>query len=171
MSQIVEVMVSKMSVKGIGCKPFGAPLSDPKKLCAIMGKATGIKCGENANGNVWSALTDSFRGEDLVTGGVFRSGKLFLPSGIHEVVESAVRNLPEGGGVVKFAMLIQSVEAKNPIGYSYQAINLMPIESETDELADVIALATATRLQIEAPKETPVAEVATPTPAAKSAKK
>lgn len=155
-----EVMVSKMSVKSIGCKPFGAPLTDPKKLCTILGKATGIKCGEDANGNVYSALIGSFRAEDLMAGNIFRSGKLFLPSGIHDAVETMVKQLPDSGGAVKFAMLIQSVEANNPIGYSYQAINLMPIEAETDELSDVIASAAVTQARLNAS----VAQLQLPTP-------
>lgn len=132
-------MISKMSVKGIGCKPKGE--EEPTRLCIILGKATGIKTGEDNTGRVWKALSGTFRGTNLATNEVFRSGKLFLPSGIHEAVESAVMQLPEQGGVVKFAMELRSVSAKNPIGYSYQAVNLMPIESETDELSDLITLA------------------------------
>lgn len=139
MSTQQEVMISKMSVKGLGCKPFAAPKETPARLCQIIGKASGLKTGEDTTGRVWSAITGEFRGVNLATGEIFRSGKLFLPGGIHEVVEGAVKSLPEDGGVVKFAFEIRTVEAKNPIGYSYQAANLMPMESETDSLADVIA--------------------------------
>jgi hypothetical protein len=146
-----EAIISKMSVKSLGCKPTGGDPKDPSKpniLCIIAGKASGIKMGEDANGKVWSALTGNFWGQNLATGGTFRSGKLFLPSGIHETLEAAVQGLPEAGGVIKFAMKFQSVEAKNPIGYSYQAVNLMPIEADTDELADVIALAGANQMPL-----------------------
>ena len=151
-----EAIISKMSIKGIGCKPTGGDPKDaskPNVLCVIAGKANGIKMGEDTNGRVWSALTGTFWGRNLATDETFRSGKLFLPSGIHETVEAAIKSLPEGGGQVKFAMKFQSVEAKNPIGYSYQAINLMPMETETDELGDLIELAGgADQKQLEAPK-------------------
>lgn len=152
-----EPLITKMSVKGIGCKPTGGlPTDDTRSnpMCLIMGKASGIKMGEDMNGKVWSALTGAFRGVNLATGAAYRSGKLFLPSGIHEVVEGAVKQLPADGGMVKFAMRIESVKASNPIGYSYQAVNLMPIEAESDELADLIAAVSAPA-QIEASKTEP----------------
>ena len=135
-----EVMIPKMSIKGIGCKPAGAPAATPKRLCVILGKASGIKTGEDNTGRIWSALTGMFLGKNLETDETFRSGKLFLPSGIHDAVEAAVKTLPPDGGVVKFALELRSVEAKNPIGYSYQAVNLIPMEAETDELAELVAL-------------------------------
>lgn len=162
-----EALVTKMSVKGIGCKPTGGLPSDESKanpLCVIMGKATGIKMGEGTDGRVWSALTGSFRGTNLATGVSVRSGKLFLPAGIQDVVEGAVKQLGPDGGVVKFAMQIESIKATNPIGYSYQARNLMPLEAESDELADLISTVAAPA-QIEAPKAPEAA------PAAKAAKK
>lgn len=155
-----EPLITKMSVKGIGCKPTGGLPSDdtkPNPLCIIMGKATGIKIGEGNDGRVWSALIGAFRGVNLATSAAVRSGKLFLPAGIHDAVEGAVKSLPADGGVVKFAMRIESVKAGNPIGYSYQAVNLMPIEAESDELADLIALTSngTDAKQIEAPKPEP----------------
>jgi hypothetical protein len=156
-----EPLVTKMSVKGIGCKPTGGlPADDtkPNPMCLIMGKASGIKMGEGGDGRMWTALTGTFRGVNLTTGKAFRSGKLFLPAGIQDVVEGAVKQLPVDGGAVKFAMRIESIKATNPIGYSYQAVNLMPIEAENDELADLIAAVNGgpAPAQIEAPaKEAP----------------
>lgn len=150
-----EAIITKMSIKGIGCKPTGGLPSDdskPNPLCVIAGKANGIKMGEDQTGRVWSALIGNFYGKNLATGETFRSGKLFLPSGIHETVENAVKQLPESGGQVKFAMRFQSVKASNPIGYSYQAVNLMEMEAETDELGDLIAVTENAAKQIEAPK-------------------
>lgn len=150
-----EALVTKMSVKGIGCKPTGGLPTDESKanpLCVIMGKATGIKMGEGSDGRIWNALTGAFRGTNLATGVSVRSGKLFLPTGIHEIVEGAVKQLGSDGGVVKFAMQIESIKATNPIGYSYQARNLMPLEAESDELADLIESVAAPAL-LEGPKK------------------
>jgi hypothetical protein len=131
-----EVQITKMSVKGLGCNPGSLT-----RMCQIMGKAIGVKTGEDATGRVWSALIGDFRGVNLETGEVFRSGKLFLPSGIHEPIEAAVKGLGDKGGegVVKFALELRTVKASNPIGYSYQAVTLLPITAETDSLADLIA--------------------------------
>jgi hypothetical protein len=165
------LMISKMSVKGLGCKPVGE--KEPKRLCRIFGKADGIKMGEDKQGKVWSALTGSFAGVNLDSGEEFRSGKLFLPSGIHETVENAVRTIEadgKEGQSVQFALEIHSIEASNPIGYSYRAINLVPAEA-VDEL-------TALRQQIELardakalPAPAATAEAKASAPAAKSAKK
>jgi len=149
-----EALITKMSVKAIGCKPTGGLPTDeskPNPLCIFMGKATGIKMGEGSDGRVWTALKGTFRGTNLATGISLRSGKLFLPAGIQEVVEGAIKQLPADGGVVKFAVQIESIKASNPIGYSYQARNLMPMEAESDELADLISTVAAPA-QIEAAK-------------------
>lgn len=135
-----DVMVAKITMKGLGCKPYGAPLDDPKRLCVILGKATGMKHGEDEKtGRVWTVLTGEFLGQNLETGARFRSGKCFLPSGIQESVESAIGQLADGG-VVQFAVQISSVTATSPAGYSYQGVNLMPVESVTDPLADLMVV-------------------------------
>jgi hypothetical protein len=130
----VEVLgVTKMSVNSIcGKKSMG-------RICVILGRANGIKTGEDAQGKVWEALTGTFEGRNLQTGEVFRSGKLFLPSGIHETIVDAVKALPEGVvGAATFAFEIRRVEASNPIGYTYQAVPLIKTEIEKDELHNVL---------------------------------
>ncbi len=167
-----EPMVTKMSVKGLGCKPTGGLPSDdskPNPLCIIAGKVNGVKMGEDGNGKVWSALVGSFRGTVLATGVSVRSGKLFLPSGIHEIVEKAALDMGEGGNL-KFAFQISSVKASNPIGYSYQATSLLPMEAQTDELADLIAITDGAQKQLTAPAAAPEAP-AKPAEAAAPAKK
>jgi hypothetical protein len=151
-----EALITKMSVKTLGCKPTGglpADDSKPNDLCIIAGKAVGYKMGEGNDSKLWCALIGSFRGTNLATGQSFRSGKLFLPSGIQEVVEGAVRGLTAEGGNVKFAFRIASVKATNPIGYSYQATSLIPMTAEEDTLSDLIAILPGVSgyKQIEAP--------------------
>jgi hypothetical protein len=124
--------LTKMSVNAI-CGKAGRG-----RICVIAGKATGIKTGEDADGKIWSALIGTFQGTDLKTGETYRSGKLFLPSGIHEPIEAAVKQIGDSGGTVNFAVEFRRVEASNPIGYSYQAVNLLPMESQQDVLSDLL---------------------------------
>lgn len=134
MSEVVQV--TKLSVKGIGCKPGVRIEGKPTPLCQIFGRAIEVKVGESKDGRVWSALLGRFGAINISTGEEFRSGKLFLPSGIHEMVESEVKSL-KPGEFVTFAMEIRSVEASNPIGYSYQAVNLMESSIVSDELTEM----------------------------------
>jgi hypothetical protein len=158
-------LIAKLSVKGIGCVPVGR--STPTSLCVILGRASGIKTGvqKDKSGEItgeWSALTGSFQAKNLETGEVFRSGKLFLPSGIHEVVESKVKELGETGGVVEFALEIRSIESSSPAGYKYQAVPLIEPAANQDELAHLIAaIETQVPLQIAAPAETPAVAMST----------
>jgi|SRR5579859_5841779 len=166
MSDKAEVLfLTKMSVKALGCKPKEAEEGKPAvPLCQILGMATGLKQKEEPDGRVSCALTGNFLGINLKTGAEFRSGKLYLPAGIHETVESAVKQLAEGGPAVRFGLEIRSIAANNPIGYSYVAKNLMPIEA-VDELSDFRkALAEANP-----PKQ--IEATAGPAAQAKSAKK
>lgn len=164
------VIVTKMSVKGIGCKPAGD--KTPKRLCRIYGRADGIKAGESKDGRVWSALTGSFEALNFEDGKTYRSGKLFLPGGIHETIENAVKQIPADadGITVRFALELRSVEANNPIGYSYQAVNILPA-SQTDELDEIrraISDAAGVAKQLAAP---PAAETKSEKPAEKPAPK
>lgn len=129
------VQLTKMSVAKLGVKK-----SDRGKIAVILGKATGSKEKEGPDGRIWSALSGVFQATNLLTGEIFRSALLFLPEGIHDVINNAVRALPETGGVVRFALELRRVDSDNPIGYSYQAVNMMPIETDTDELSDVLKL-------------------------------
>jgi hypothetical protein len=140
------MIISKMSVKSIGCVPAGA--EDPgKRLCIIFGRASGLKTGEDkVRDSVWVALTGEFEAFRFPHDGEpapkrYQSGKLFLPAGIHDTIESAVRQIMKGGeetaGLsVKFALELYSVKSSNPSGYSYQARTVIPMQ-ETDELSEL----------------------------------
>lgn len=139
--------VSKLSIKALGCDPRLAKGVNAQVLCRIFGMAQGLKHGEDKNsGNLWTALQGSFEGinaqEDSDDfGKVLRSGKLFLPAGIQDVVEGAVRQIENSAGgaetaAVTFALEIRSVKAANPIGYSYEARSLTPTV-KTDPLTEM----------------------------------
>ena len=154
--------IAKLSVKGIGCVPIGR--KEATRLCIVLGKANGIKEGEMKakDGEIlgkWSALTGIFQAKNLETGEVFRSGKLFLPGGIHEVVEAKVKALGESGGTVEFAFELRSIESSSPAGYKYQAVPLIEPQESEDELGALVAM-TEGRKMLEAPVTT-VAEAPT----------
>jgi hypothetical protein len=137
--QTEVVTLTKMSIKTLNCNPRKAAAlpegsKEAVRLCVIGGKADGVKVGEDSTGRPWSALTGSFEGVNLETGEVFGSGKLFLPSGIQESVESVVKH--NEGKAVSFALELRAVKASNPIGYSYQAVSLMPAAA-VDELSEI----------------------------------
>lgn len=169
-TQTGPAMIGKMSVKNLGCTPVGS--AEPKRLCLIYGRANGIKMGEDkGTGRIWSALTGGFEGLNLENGEVYRSGKLFLPGGIHEAIEAAVKtDDPEKFNEVKFGLEIRSVKASNPIGYSYQAVSLVnpTVADELDEMRALLAPANVKTIAAgePSPNETPA-----PAPAAHSKKK
>jgi hypothetical protein len=161
MAKSAPTIVSKMAVKSIGCDPMKRPDDGkPLPLCVFFGKADGIKEGEGRDGRMWSALTGSFAGVNLVTGDEYRSGKLFLPSGIHEIVENAVKSIKpdDTEAYVKFALQIAVIKAANPIGYSYQATKLIDV-AEGDELSEIREQLPATAAkQLAAPAAAPPAK-------------
>lgn len=137
--------VSKLSIKAVGCDPRLAAGTTSKILCRIYGTARGLKNGEDRNtGNVWTALQGEFEGVNCEQGNedfgrTLRSGKLFLPSGIQDVIEGTVREIENTAGGketanVVFALEIRSVKSANRIGYSYEAKSLMPPKQQ-DPLA------------------------------------
>lgn len=134
------VIISKMSVAMLKCNPRVAAVGKDEPavkvpICRIYGKADGTKATEDkVTGTIHVALTGLFEGENLKTGDIYRSGKLYLPKGVHEMVESAVAKLDsKAGDTVNFALEISVVTATNPIGYSYESKNLIATK-ETDEL-------------------------------------
>lgn len=132
--------VGKMSVKAIGCVPANLPVDGSAKLlCQFYGKCTGVKIGvDKIQDRTWRALVGTFAGINFETGEQFRSGKLFLPDGIQEIIETGITQLGENkeGLSIRFALELYSVSAKNPAGYSYKAKNLLPVES-TDEMSEI----------------------------------
>jgi len=161
-----KVLLTKMSIATLGCNPKVAsarPLGDttPIPLCAIYGIATGIKVKEDkATGNVWTPLVGEFEAVNLQSGETFISSVLYMPSGIHDVVEQAVMNPtdPENFNRVEFALEIRAVRANNPIGYSYQGVPRVAVAAR-DPLAH---LRSSVASQIKLPETRPVPQIAAP---------
>ena len=164
MTATVETkFVSKLAVKNAGISPkLVINLKEGEtflKLCTIVGIATGIKQVEDlTTGKLHFPFIGQFQGINPVTGAKTNSGILYLPTGIHETYESAVRKLEEGESA-RFALEIRAVVATNPQGYSYEAIDLLPTTT-IDPLANILALATGktSHAALPAASETKVAE-------------
>ena len=133
-------ILTKMTLKGMGCKPAQAA-SDGKRvpLARIYGYAAGVKAKEDSTGNVHQAIIGQFEGVNLNTGEVFRSGVLYLPGGIHELL---AKPAAENNANVQFALEIHAIPAGNPIGYSYSAKSLLPVTARgpLDDLRTTLAL-------------------------------
>lgn len=135
-------MVSKLSAKNGGVSPKKiAVLPESQKhlkLCTIVGIADGVKRVEDpVHGKVYFALRGRFEAVNAEDGEKTRSGVLYLPGGIHETYQAAVENLEEGESI-RFAIELRAVRAANPAGYSYEAVDLLPVK-EVDPLDDIMA--------------------------------
>ncbi|MGH7782388.1 MAG: hypothetical protein ACREO5_00865, partial [Candidatus Binatia bacterium] len=152
-----DTYVATLNIKAIGCEPRDCfqnkSEANPRgviPLCKIWGRAVSLKHGENRRDNsAWTALSGKFGAINLKNNQVYNSGKLFLPQGIQDIIESGVVQIQravdagqavEGDAFITFALELRSKTAENPIGYTYEAMNLIPPrkEEEPDRLRDFI---------------------------------
>lgn len=131
--------IPKMSVQTMRCRP--KEIKDENRhreiLCTIAGTALYRDYTvDKVKGETWEFIVGEFIGISARTGKEYRSGKLFLPSGIHETVSQKVPSRTEAEDPAKrvkvdFAFQVSAVKANNPAGYSYEANPLItPTESE-----------------------------------------
>lgn len=165
-------MVGKLTVKSAGVSPKKLAADEKMEtlsLCKIYGIADGIKVIEDArDGRIFYPLTGRFQAIHSGNGTITRSGILYLPTGIHESYESAVRKLEEGDSLT-FALEIRAVKASNAAGYSYEAVDLMPATESNplDDLAHRIAGGSAQALPASTTTAAPAAAQAQKTVPAK----
>jgi hypothetical protein len=137
-------IVSKLTPAVMKFNPGRAKVDDKKVLLGrVYGIASGVKQVKAGNGDVHFALTGDFRGVNSDTGINYRSGVLYLPAGIHDMLQAAVDGgLDENGKPiyrdVKFGIDLFAAPAKNPIGYSYEATSVIKAV-EADPLAELEA--------------------------------
>lgn len=137
-----ESYISKLTIKTLGCNPSMVKTLKKEQgvklaIARMYGKASAVKYQEDKeNGKMYTYFAGTFEGVNLQDGTVLRSGKMFLPEGISNVVETAIKAAQEKDdkASVSFAFEIRSVQATNPIGYSYEAAAIQKPEAE-DELA------------------------------------
>lgn len=154
-----EGMVSKITIRGIGCAPIGSPTPTP--LLQVFGRATGVKTGfydkDDPEQGEWEALAGEFMAVNLQDdkNPTFRSARLHLPSGIDTPYLVAVREMQKAADEavkagkprpeleVVFALELRSIKAANKSGFSYIAIDLMPPKQEQDYLSRMRSQVTA----------------------------
>jgi hypothetical protein len=135
-TNVDESIISKITMATIGCKPgLVAALPDGQNelpIARLYGKLTKVGYQEDkASGQTYTYFVGTFEAVNMQSGEVFRSGKMFLPKGISELVEQAVNK--NEGAAVSFAFQVNSIKANNPIKYSYKVLALKSPEAE-DEL-------------------------------------
>lgn len=163
-------ILPKLTIKDLGCNAkatAAAPkIGDRVPLARIYGVANGVKVKEDKrSGEFHSALKGTFRGkvvqEGVETNGqIFSSGLLYLPGGIHELIEAPLMEAEAAGNVgeVKFALDIWAVRNGNAAGFSYGA-TIVGEPMQNDPLAEMEAMLGITAAPaapaLEAPAETP----------------
>lgn len=138
-----ESYAAKLSLGTLGCKGaivLGLPAGDDKiAIARFYGKVSDVKTQTNNDtGEVYTFLQGNFEGVNMQTGLVLRSGKLYLPKGVMEVMEAAVAALKADESAnkkasISFGFEIRAIKATNKAGYSYEAAALKKPEEE-DEL-------------------------------------
>lgn len=127
---IAPNMVSKLTMRTIKIQPTKHATDKGAPVAVVIGYARGIKeVTDKVRGDVFHALVGEFEAQNLETGEFYRSGVLYLPAGIHDMLESSVKKLEGETDFVSFALQILAVKASNPAGYSYEAKSLMPAKA------------------------------------------
>lgn len=171
-------MLSKLALSLMGCRP---ELSMARERdVTINGQVSKVKVGENIHqatifGEITGltgpkelpnaksdaekytyGLTGRIEGVNVLTGEMFKAGVLYLPAGFHDMflaeMESALKMADQNAAIV-FALQFWSIPSDNPRGYSWKAVNKMPIEKR-DPLA---------RLRARAMEGTVIKAIAAPT--------
>jgi hypothetical protein len=129
-------IISKLSVATVNAKPttIGVPEHGQVRLARFGGIARDLIVKENkATGDFSEGLAGDFIGINLKTGQEFRSGILYLPSGIQEAIASELRDKTVQHEI-EFFVELRAQKAANPIGYSYVAVPVYKPEA-VDPLA------------------------------------
>jgi hypothetical protein len=147
-------VIGKITPANYAPKRIHGLKEDQKELVlgSIVGNATGIFTGTNpVDGSVFKGLKGAFEYTDAdPERDVLTSGKMFLPSGIDEMIFNAVEEAD--GGSVQFAFEVSVFRADNPQGYSWKYKPLMKA-AEVDPLSELRKLAAERRaLALAAPE-------------------
>lgn len=137
-----DSIIGKITMSSIGTKPgLVAALPDGQNelpLARIYGKLNNVRVQVDKDKGVsYTFFVGSFEAINMQDGEVYRSGKLFLPKGISELVEAAVQKNPDAA--IAFAFEVRAIKANNPAKYSYKVLALKSPEAE-DELKEIRAL-------------------------------
>jgi hypothetical protein len=132
---VEESIISKITMSSIKTQPSLVKTIEANELplARIYGTLNEVRYQvDKDKGLNYVFFVGSFEAINMQDGEVYRSGKLFLPKGISELVETAVNKNPNES--IEFAFEVRSIKATNPAGYSYKVLALKSPE-KTDELA------------------------------------
>lgn len=103
-------------------------------LYQVIGQANKIRTGMGDNGP-WTAFCGMMEA-NTPDGEVVRSGEVFLPGGVSDMLESQLLNMQkeDPSAQIQFAFEIGVFESQTPIGYEFDVVSLMKEESSPDPL-------------------------------------
>lgn len=131
-TQADSSIISKITVASIGCKPGEVNAKENEGITELpLARLYGTLDAAKPQVDVASGRTDivfvgNFEAINMQTGEVFKSGKMYLPKGLSELVEGEVNKNP--GTAIAFAFELRSIKANNPAKYSYKALPLVSPE-------------------------------------------
>lgn len=135
--------IAKITMKTIGANPkVAAALNEGDKtairLAIIFGVAQFTKDKEDkSNGQVFTYIGGNFEAINLQDGESFTSGVLYLPGGIHELLQNAVETGVKANNgepvAIAFGLEMRAVRSANKAGYSYQGVPVVKPQ-DTDPL-------------------------------------
>lgn len=139
-----ESYIAKLTIKAIGCKPQAVTAlpdgEDKVALCRVYGNVQDVRVKESSTiaGSFETEFKGNFEAVNMQTGEVFRSGRMYLPKGISDVLEQGFKAITKDDATAstEFGFEIRAIKASNPIGYSYEAQALQKA-AKVDELASL----------------------------------
>lgn len=143
-------ILPKLSLKGMKAQPAknSVEVNKPFDIATIYGIAQKAESVTTTFGDS-TRFSGSFKGANLTTGETFRSGKVFLPGIVEEMLADAVADAPDGG--VEFAFVIGVEHSdKGSMGYAYTVRPLTKIK-ESDALAHLDSLVESSLKALPAP--------------------
>jgi hypothetical protein len=140
---VEESIISKITMATIGCKPaLVTTLPEGQNelpIARLYGKLSDVRYQDDkAKGQIYTYFIGTFEAINMQDGDVYRSGKMFLPKGISELVEDATKKAREKDpkASIAFAFEVRAIKANNPIKYSYKVLALKNPEA-ADELREI----------------------------------
>src|SRR5512146_888366 len=134
---------AKLTIATIGGSPERAKTEKGRvHVAQIFGIATGTKEVPNPMDETkpFTAIVGNFEAVNMHDGTIHRSGVLYLPGGLHEMVTGMLDELKDNKESkfdkpqVQFALAIDATPADNPAGYQYVGNSLLP-PAKADPLA------------------------------------
>jgi hypothetical protein len=146
---MAETIIGKITMRAIKVSPAKHATEKGTAIARIFGMAAGTKeVVDKVRGDVYNSIVGDFGAVNLESGEEFRSGVLYLPTSMHNMLQSALAKLEDGSGTVNFALEVRAVKATNPAGYAYEAVSLLPtaLTDPLEEMKKQIAAKTAPAL-------------------------